>query len=269
MFTFTRFCIGAAAVASMSAAAVSVASAQGSDSAHAVAFDRMDRRARDVDLWLQWLMRTEDVRKSGQFGAVDSVGKHGMCVARHDELLGVLFNSDSACSEAHDARVISLARKTREVTPFDTAGMIAECRAMYTGLRSGALPDNQTAWQFAPSVIRSDGDTIEVWLVPTALLMGESEIALGGERGFLFAPNGKTLVRHIDARPKQRVFRVPADGPIAIPSSKDDIPLLTELFAVNTFHLRGRAASVSTKTFNSALVGAEPNSMWLQMRIKH
>ena len=70
---------------------------------------------------------------------------------------------------------------------------------------------------------RFDGDTIEVWLIPASLLMGEPR-TVGGERGYVFTPDGKQLIREMDSFTSYRSIVAPDSGQVRIVSSEATVP---------------------------------------------
>lgn len=187
-----------------------------------------------------------------------------MCIQRRGRALGVFLAADSAFTKALKLRVVDLATSVRDTEPLDTVAVLAEARAAREGGLKGYPPFQRENRQYAPFSMRSDGDSIEVWLLPTGLLMGQLPTTLGGERAFVFSPDGRTLAREIDAFDRFRSIAIPVTGPVELVSQEDDFPLVSELFVLNILHRLGREVSIVTKTYRAQLVGRELNSFWVQ-----
>jgi hypothetical protein len=86
---------------------------------------------------------------------------------------------------------------------------------------------------FAPLAFRFDGDSIEVWLIPASLVMGPP-FTIGGERGYLFTPDGLTLVRTIDAFGDYRPIVVSDTGVVNIASRGTTVPSLSRRTAATS-----------------------------------
>lgn len=239
------------------------------EAARSAAFDRVDRDSRTLLATIRCAISTGQLRASGAFGPLDSLGNYGICVWRGGVRLGAFFAPDTGFTQANRLRLVNLATGARDTAPLDTAALLAEAHAGRDGGRLGFAPYARDHIQYAPFSMRTDGDSIEVWLLPTSLLLGGVPKSLGGERGFVYAPNGRTLVREIDAYAKLRPVTIPDTGAVVLKSLEPDIPLLSELFVVNVLSESGRQAGVETDTFLSMLVGNGPAGFWAQMRRKH
>jgi hypothetical protein len=176
----------------------------------------------------------------------------------------VFFAPDSAFSQAQNLRVVDLENRARYSGQIDTTAILAEARAGAEAVLKGFPFFQQEKRQFAPFSMRSDGDSIEVWLVPLALLIGKAPSVVGGERGYVYSPDGRTLVREIDAFDRHRTLTIPDSGRVEILSREDDLPLVSELIAANILHDQGRDVELVTNAYTSVL--PKSAEIWLQLR---
>jgi hypothetical protein len=205
-------------------------------------------------------------REGGLFGPPDSVGRTGQCLRKDGRAFGVFFTPDSAFTKALHLRVVDLANGVRYLGAVDTTAILAEARAAREAVLKGYPSFAREKLQFAPFSMRSDGDSIEVWLLPLGLLMGRAPSTVGGELGYIYSPDGRTLAREIDALDRHRTLAIPDSGRVEILSREDDLPLISELIATNRLHDHGRDVGLVTKAFAAWLVGSDPASTWIQMR---
>jgi hypothetical protein len=236
-----------------------------SESARAAVFDRLDRTSRLLIATVSCARRTAQGRAEGHFGPPDSLGRRGQCLRKDGRTFGVFFTPDSTYTKAQHFRVVDLATMVRYAESVDTTAILAEARVAREGVLKGIPPFEREKRHFAPFSIRSDGDSIEVWLLPAGLLLGRTPSAVGGERGFIYSPDGRTLVREIDAFDRHRTVVIPDSGRVEILSLEEDLPLVSELIATNLLHDRGREVRLVTKAFASQLVGPEPGSVWVHV----
>ena len=136
---------------------------------------------------------------------------------------------------------------------------------MSDGVRKAYQSFQKAQRSFAPLSFRSDGDSIEVWLIPLGSIMGGTATTVGGERGYIYSPNGRKLVREIDAFDRYRTIAVADSGQAQIISREDDLPLFSELIVANLLHGDGREVQITTAAYASRLTGREPNSVWMQV----
>jgi hypothetical protein len=235
-----------------------------SDSSRAVAFDRLDRTSRMLIATVDCARATAGARAQGLFGPPDSVGRWGQCLHKDGRAFGVFFTPDSTFATAKNLRVVDFANSVRYRGNVDTTAILAEARAAWEGVRKGMPSFVSAQRQFAPLSIRSDGDSIEVWLVPTGIFTGRTP-TVGGERGFVYSPDGRTLAREIDVSDRFRTISIPDSGRVEIRSSEDNLPLVSELIATNLLHDRGRDVQVVTNAYTSRLVGQGSSAAWVQI----
>ncbi|HMI49856.1 MAG TPA: hypothetical protein VK481_14375 [Gemmatimonadaceae bacterium] len=209
--------------------------------------------------------RSAQARADGLFGPPDSLGRRGQCLRMDGRTFGVFFTPDSTFTKAQNLRVVDIATSVRYLGPVDTTAILAESRAASAGVLKGFPSFQREKRQFAPFSMRTDRDSIEVWLLPAGLLMGRTPSSIGGERGFIYSPDGRTLVREIDAFDRYRTVQVPDSGKVEIRSLEEDLPLLSELIATNMLHDQGREVQLITNRFASQLVGPKSDPIWMQV----
>jgi len=235
------------------------------DSIRALAFDRFDRTSRSL-LATVWCARNAgELRATGVVGPTDSVGRTGLCVRKDGRALAVYFTPDSTYSKAGNVRVADVAGRVRYRGPIDTVAVLAEARASMDAVLRGFALFQKEKRAFAPVSMRSDGDSIEVWLLPLGLFAQPTPAAIGGERAYVYSPDGRTLVREIDAFDRHRALTVPDTGLVEIVSREDDLPLVSELIATNLIHTSGREVRVVTAAVISQLVRGPPEA-WVQLK---
>ncbi|MFL5483577.1 MAG: hypothetical protein ACJ8AK_15450 [Gemmatimonadaceae bacterium] len=254
------------AVTVVSAATVAAQTrANRSDSIRAVAFDRLDREARTMLSTIDCARKTARARAAGLFGPNDS-GRRGQCLRISDRPYGVFFTPDSTFTTANHMSVVDLTSQSTYSGVIDTASVLGEAKAAHEALLKGFPSFRGAKRQFAPLSFRFDGDSIEVWLVPIGSVTAPRSTTVGGERGYVYSPDGRTMAREVDAFDRFRSISVPDTGVAMIFSREDDLPLLSELLVANLLHGDGREVQIVTNTYASQLTGREPNSVWLQLR---
>jgi len=228
------------------------------------AFDRLDRTSRGLIATVGCAIGAGRARAQGAFGPRDSLGSKGLCILGGGRALGVFLEADSTFTKVTRLSVVDLAAGARHTGAVDTSALLAETRAARDGMLKGFDRFEAEGRQFAPFSFRSDGDSIEVWLLPTTMLMGAQPSSLGGERAFIYSPDGRTLVREVDGSVKYRPLSIPASGAVELQSMEDDLPLVSELLVLNVLYRTGRDVALVTKAYHAKLAGREPNSFWLQ-----
>ncbi len=230
------------------------------------AFDRVDRRARLLIATVECAVMTSQARAAGVFGPPDSLGRAGLCLRQHGRTLGAFLTPDSTFTEAHLLSLVDLTRRERYTGAVDTSAILAELHATRRGIEEGYEPFNRENRQFAPFSMRVEGDSIEVWLLPVEQLVSPKPVSLGGERGFVFTPDGKTLVRRHDAFDRYRRITAPDTGVIELQSLEDDVPLMSELMLLNRLYRQQRDVRLLLPRYSAQLAGPEPNSFWVMSR---
>lgn len=235
------------------------------DSTRALAFDRLDRTSRTLLSTVECAAKASYLRESGVLGPVDSVGRTGLCLRRNGRMLAAYFTPDSAYRKAANVRVVDIAGSVRYPGPVDTSAILAQIRATTEAVIRGFPSFQQEKRAFAPVSMRSDGDSVEIWLLPLGLFAQPAPTAIGGERAYIYSPDGRTLVREIDAFERHRALAVPDTGLVEIVSREDDLPLVSELIAANRLHTTGREVRVVTTAVISQLVRGPPE-VWVQLK---
>jgi hypothetical protein len=129
-----------------------------------------------------------------------------------------------------------------------------------SGMRSVSFPIqgfNRSYWDFFIGF----GLFVTVFL----LLLGRTPSTIGGERGFIYSPDGRTLAREVNAFDRYRTIAIPDTGAVAILSQEEDLPLVSELIVTNAPHNQGREVQVVTKAYVSQLVGRGSTAVWFQL----
>ncbi|HMG11914.1 MAG TPA: hypothetical protein VK571_01960 [Gemmatimonadaceae bacterium] len=240
--------------------------ASSSDSSRAAAFDRLDRTSRMLIATVNCARSSAKARADGLFGPPDSVGRKGQCLRKNGRAFGVFFTPDSAFTKALHLRVVDIAEGVRYLGPVDTTALLAEARVAQEAVLKGFPSFQREKRQFVPFSMRSDGDSIEVWLLPLGLVVGRAPSTVGGELAYIYSPDGRILAREIDAFDRHRTLPIPDSGRVELLSREDDLPLVSELIATNRLHDQGRDVQLVTKAFAAQLVGPDPTSVWIQIR---
>ncbi len=156
------------------------------------------------------------------------------------------------------------ASRSRFTGTLDTAGVTAIARAERAAQRRGAKGFYDDKRSFSPLAIRSDGDTIEVWLIPAAVYSARTRM-VGGERGYVFTPNGRQLVREVDSFADYREIQLPDSGQIRIQSTQAAIPTFSEFVLANLLHDSGRWVAIETRRMTSFLVAGRGGDAWMHV----
>ena len=251
-------------VASAAAAPVELAAQAPAD---ADAFDRQDRRARALIRQVRCAQHVAGLRQRGVFGPVDSLGGSGQCTVVDGKFVGIFLEPDSQVVRATRFSAVDLATSTRRTAPIDTAAVLAVLRASWNAQERGAPEFEKENRQYTPMPFRFDGDSIEVWLFPVAVITGQP-LTVGGERGYVYSPDGHTLARTIDASATWRTFALADTGVARIPSDQARTPLLSELVIANVLHGAGHRVLIEMREASAALVGEGESSVWMHVNAK-
>jgi hypothetical protein len=230
--------------------------------AGATAFDLQDRRARELLYVAQCAGYVGSLRAQGRFGPADSIGNSGFCIDFQGQRLGGFLQTDSAITRIERLAAVSLASGARYTGPLDTASLLARERADVDGQTRGYATFAKLDRQFSPWTMTSRGDSLSAWLIPHAVLMGS---ALGGELGFLYSSDGRTMVKEINASSAFRPFAIPDTGTVTIRSGEVELPLVSELLIANALNARGRSVTIVTTKFASTLAGRGASAMWVHV----
>ena len=240
----------------------SILCAQSGSQVHGADFDRADRRSRNLISTIRCAQQVSIARARGLFGPVDSLGRSGQCVAVDHRYVGVFMDVDTQFVSPTRFTAVDLVAQARRTAPMDTAAVLALARAEWVAQSRGAQSFASANRQYTPMTFRFDGDSIESWLVPVTLLIGPP-FTLGGERGYVFTPDGRTLVREIDAFRDYRTFVVPDTGSVRIVSREQTVPALSEFVLANLLNEAGRSVSIDTRGVSSSLAGRGATSVWM------
>jgi hypothetical protein len=235
------------------------------DSIRALAFDRLDRTSRTLLSTVSCASRAGHLRGVGVLGRADSVGRTGLCLRKDGRALAAYFTPDSAYSRAIDLRVLDIADSAWYRGLVDTTAIVAQARVANDAVRRGFPFFQQRRRAFTPVAIRTDADTIEVWLLPLDLFAQPAPTAAGGERAYIYSPDGRILVREVDAFDAHRFIAVPDTGLVEIISTENTLPLVSELLAANRMHSVGREVRIVTDAFISQLVRGPPE-VWVHLK---
>lgn len=259
-----RIALATLSVIAVVVSAASAASGQSLPPERAARFDRGDRLSRALLSTIRCAGMVGNARADGRFGPIDSLGGNGQCVAVSGNWVGVFFDADSTFTHVTRLSAVDFLTRSRRVAPLDTSAILAVARAELAGQLRGMKAFQDANRPYAPMAFRFDGDSIEVWMLPLAVLTGQPP-SVGGERGYHFTPDGRSLVREVDSFVDFRPLTIPDTGTVYITSRSTDIPTLTEFLLANALNAQGRVVSIVMPWGQSTLVGRGPEAAWLQM----
>lgn len=239
--------------------------AQGSDARTAALFDRGDRRARQLMSTVSCAQQSARARRAGTYGAPESLGQIGQCLLSHGRRIGVFFDADSNFVAAHNVAAVDLATGSRVTSAIDTTALLTLARAEAQAHARAGEKFAAERRPYAAFAFRGDGDSTEVWLVPASLLMRSNPVAVGGERGFQFTPDGATLVAERDASAEFRTITVPDTGMVHIASGEEYVPLLSEFILANQLNEAGRDVSIDMQVSHARLSGRGAQAVWTRV----
>jgi hypothetical protein len=229
-----------------------------------VKFDQADRRSRALLQGIRCAQSIGMARARQEFGPLDSLGRIGQCVVVDGHSIGVFLDADSPFVSANRFAAVDLSVHTRRAAPLDTSRVLAVVRAEYAAYARGTEAYYKEKRRYSPMAFRFDGDSIEVWLIPVSLVRGPP-FTLGGERGYLFTPDGRTLVRETDAFGDYRPVAVPDTGTVSIISRGTSIPSLSELVFANGLNGAGRTVAIEWGGVTSVLAGPGDRAVWVHL----
>lgn len=227
------------------------------------AFDRGDRLSRALLSTARCAGGVSQFRAEGTFGPVDSLGANGQCIAVNGKWVGVFFDADSSFTHATRFSAVDFATRSRRTAPLDTSAVLAVARAELSAQLLGMKAYADANRQYTPMAFRFDGDSIEVWMIPAAVLTGQP-VSVGGERGYHYTPDGRTLVREMDSFADFRQVTLPDSGVVVLRSTGTDVPTLTEFLLANALNDTGRTVSIILPWGQSTLAGRGAQAIWLQ-----
>lgn len=245
-----------------------VARAQAARAVDLAAFDKADRRSRELLRILRCARGIGMARARQEFGPPDSLGHIGQCVTVDGRAVGVFIEADTPFVRTTRFSAVDLATHARRTAPMDTTAVLAVARAELAAQSPRIVEGFYTAKRpYSPMAFRFDGDSIEVWLIPVSLVMGPPH-TVGGERGFVFSPDGRTLAREVDAFADYRPIIVPDTGTVRIPSRSRSIPSLSEFVLANGLNRMGRAVAIEWSGVTSVLAGQDERAVWMHLTPK-
>lgn len=230
------------------------------------AFDLADRRAREVVQAIRCEGLLTSMRVAGMFGPADSLGSVGFCSSAGGRAIGVVLQPNDEATRAERFTAVDLVSEERVRAAVDTASFLARAYATRDAIRRAADAFVAAQRPFGPVTILAPGDSIEVWILPLAVLGGADEVAVGGERGFIYSPDGRTLVREMDAFDRYRVLALSDTVEIVIESADPETPLLTELLFASLLAEVDEVVTIHTRSHRSILVGSGAESLWMHVR---
>ena len=241
--------------------------AQSSMSDTNAAFDRADRESQMFISMMRCGEQMSKAREQGLFGPSDSLGGIGQCLFKGGRRIGVFLDADSQFVHVSHLSAVDLGSSMRVTPPADTGALLALARAELPAVLRGMGAYETANRQFSPLSFRFGGDTIEVWLVPVSVTAG-SPFSVGGEWGFIYSPDGRTLVREINHTGDFRLVTVADTGIVRIVSKQDVIPTFSELVLANLLNGIGRDVSIELSLRSSLLTGRGAQAVWIQVKRK-
>jgi len=225
-------------------------------------FDLADRRATEFVVQLRCAQQMAGIRARGGFGAADTLGFTGQCIRHGGSYIGIYLDLDSASTRHVRFSAVNLTQRTPHAEPLDTAAVVAAARARRDALVRGGRTMGR---RFAPFILRTDADSLEVWLMPLSIVTGEP-LSSGGERGYAYSADGRTVIRTVDA---VAVFETITAGPtdqITIVRRNARLPLLSDLLVANLLLQQGRAVNIELAQVTSTLVFPAAGGAWIHAK---
>jgi len=225
-------------------------------------FDLADRRASELVVQLRCAQQMAGIRARGGFGAADTLGFTGQCIRHGGSYIGVYLDLDSAGTRHVRFSAVNLTQRTPHAEPLDTSALVAAARARRDALVRGGRTMER---QFAPFILRTNAESLEVWLMPLSIVTGEP-LSSGGERGYVYSADGRTVIRTVDA---VAVFETITAGPadqITIVRRNARLPLLSDLLVANLQLLQGRAVHIELAQVTSTLVNPAVGGAWIHTK---
>ena len=226
-------------------------------------FDRLDRDSRRLLETIRCSYFTGQLRESGALGKLDSLGERGVCFRSGEHQYSVMLSTDSAITRVTRFTAIDMAARRLTQAPVDTAGALSMLRALDAGTERGLGSYQKANQRVTALAFRTDGDSIAVWFIPAT-----NRPMLGGMRGLLYTPDGRTLAGEADDFAALRPLSLPDTGTVVITSSGDSLPTMSEMAVANSINEMGRRVRIETKTQSSTLAGAGAAAMWIHITKK-
>jgi hypothetical protein len=220
-------------------------------------FLAVERKARQAVAVFGCNSEAGHAANAGRFGPVDPKTDLITCLSTPDASLGVAFELGPPGSRVRRARVLDVRSGQRVMTPVDTARFAQEIIAMIGASRQPAAND-PSGRRSIPLLLRTAGDTIEVWYVPTTQVSeGRSWMprSIGGERAVVVAPDGGSLIRVLNEQSAWRAFTPDTSGLVLIRSEAEEVPSLSEMMACLQVVMEGRGAAIETRRWTYVRFG--------------
>lgn len=247
----------------LSATALTAQAPNANDS-WATAFDRLDRTSRSILDGVRCVQELAAAREGGVFGRDADAMQEWACVRQQDSRLALFLTFDSTVSRIVGLAALDRTTGARYTGALDSSRVIAQSRAEIRTLQTLRTRLGEGYEPMATVTFRSDGDSIEVWLLPMGALRARP-VTLGGERGFTYGPDGRAGAREVDATARLRTVSVPDTGTITLESQESELPLVSELIAANRLDAIGLGVSIRTGRTLSTLAGG---AAWIHIRGK-
>ena len=226
-------------------------------------FDVADRRAQTLAWTVECYSRFGLLLQSYRIASNptrESLGPANVCFTDGGRRVLANLSVDAAARRLTKLLVVDLGTGAAVTTPLDTARLVNEAIAEEAAVaRNVGMPDSVSAG-YMPFSMRFDGDTIEVWMVKRDVF-DFRQLRVGGELGYIFSPDGRTLVREVGTVQSYRQLGGPASQSTTIESREARIPSLSELLVANMLASRGAQVTIQTASRASTLMPG--GTMWM------
>lgn len=229
-------------------------------------FDELDARARAAIQQIRCTGLLTSLVVQGSFGPADSLGSAGHCTSAGERALGVILEPDSGLGRAIRISAVDLMTEERVQVPLDTARLLARTRATVDALQRGATRFQAAGRSYATVTLDGPRGSIEVWLLPEAILGGSESTAVGGELGYFYAADGVTLTREVNAFDSYRPVVLSDTVETVIAHHDLDVPPLSTMIFASLLAEAGEVVTIETRTRRSILAGAGVEGVWMHMR---
>lgn len=229
-------------------------------------FDALDARARVAIQHIRCTGLMTSLVVQGSFGPADSLGSSGHCAGADGRAVGVLLEPDSAFERVVRMSTVDLISEERVQVPVDTARLLARACATADASLRGAPAYHAASRRFATVTLDAPGGAIEVWLLPADILGGSEVTAVGGERGYIYAPDGRTLTSEVDLFEAYRPVVLSDTTEIVITHHDLDLPPLSTMILASLIAEAGEVVTIETRTRRSILAGGGAEGVWMHVR---
>jgi len=203
------------------------------------------------------------MRSAGRFGPPDSVSVAGQCIEAGNRTVGVFFDVVPGTTTLRNVRSVTVSDGQPYAGSLDTLLLRRRLYLLDQAMRRTKARSDSAGLLRGPFVIWPRGDSIQAWVIPLNVLTGT---AVGGEQGFRYSSNVRTMVGEVDAFAKYRPIAVPTSGTFKIESLEEEMPLLSEVLVANRLNNRGLTVTIVTHRYTSTLAGQGGlASLWVHM----